>query len=228
MLTSATQTDSMPGSPESNPLVQSCYPGDTGALREDTRRVLVHLLRGPSLDSTRHAILWKTLLRDREVLASRLSELFLELVVDVHQGVAFSRQVTSETLDVPVLLRKHSLSFLESVLVLHLRQRMTQADTQGERAVVDLQDMLEHLKVFEHSTNTDESKFNRSCSNAVERMKKLGLLHKLGSEERYEVSPTLKLLLSAEVVQALGREYASPTKSTGPVDTEDNLDESLA
>jgi len=182
--------------------------GDTGSLPIDTRRVLVQLLLGPSVDARRQSKLWPVLLRDESIVRARLHELFLEVVIDHEQQVAFTRQVTSEELEVPILLRKASLTFLETALLLFLRQRLTQADAQGERAVVSLADMQEHLGVFERDSNPDHAKFGRQVINAVDKAKKLSLLQRIrSSDERYEVSPTLKLLFSAEEIQQLTRTY---------------------
>jgi hypothetical protein len=210
----------------SNTLDNTRLEGDTGQLLLDTRRALVHLLRGPAIDIKRHAILWGVLLRDQVVITSRLHELFLDLVVDTQQGVGFTRQMTSEEVDIPILLRKKNLTFLESVLVIFLRQRITQADAQDERAVVSLTDMQEHLQVFEQTSNTDEAKFRRACAASIERMKKLNLLHKLGTaEERFEVSPTLKLLFTADDIQALTKSFVQPSKAVpASDDTEDDED----
>jgi Domain of unknown function (DUF4194) len=186
------------------------FRGDTGGLPVDTRRVLVQLLLGPSVDARRQSKLWPVLLRDEAIIRSRMHDLFLEVVIDHEQHVAFTRQVVSEDLDVPILLRKASLTFLETALLLFLRQRLTQADTQGERAVVSLDDMQEHLSVFERDGNPDHAKFERQIVNAVDKAKKLSLLQFVrGSGERYEVSPTLKLLFSAEEIQDLTRTYAA-------------------
>jgi hypothetical protein len=183
--------------------------GDTGTLPIDTRRVLVQLLLGPSVDARRQSKLWPVLLRDEATIRSRMHELFLEVVIDHEQRVAFTRQVTSEELDVPILLRKASLTFLETALLLFLRQRLTQADAQGERAVVSLPEMQEHLAVFERDSNPDRAKFERQMVNAVDKAKKLSLLQRIrSSDERYEVSPTLKLLFTAEEIQDLTRTYA--------------------
>lgn len=199
-------------------------PGDKGQLPVDTRRVLVQLLRGPSIDVRRHAKLWPVLLRDEEVVSSRLHDIFLDLVIDREQGVAFTRQMDFEQLDIPILLRKAPLTFIESVLVLFLRLRLTQADAQGDRAVVSHTEMLEHMGVFERQPNPDHARFERQSLNAIEKVKKLSLLHRLqGADERFEVSPTLKLLFSAEDIQALTRVYTSTIASSvedGPVDDE--------
>jgi len=144
---------------------EAIFLGDTGSLPIDTRRVLVQLLLGPSVDARRQTKLWPVLLRDETVIRSRMHELFLEVVIDHEQQVAFTRQVTSEELEVPILLRKASLTFLETALLLFLRQRLTQADAEGERAVVSLSDMQEHLGVFERDNNPDHAKFGRQVVN---------------------------------------------------------------
>lgn len=195
----------------------STFEGDTGDLPIDTRRVLVQLLLGPSVDARRQSKLWPVLLRDEAIIRSRMHDLFLEVVIDHEQRVAFTRQVVSEEFDIPILLRKASLTFLETVLLLFLRQRLTQADAQGERAVVSLGEMREHMSVFERESNPDRAKFERRSVNAVDKAKKLSLLRSIrGSGERYEVSPTLKLLFSAEEIQDLTRTYA--TLASAPAD----------
>lgn len=196
------------------PAGAAIFMGDTGQLPVDTRRVLVQLLLGPSVDARRQSRLWPVLLRDETIIRSRLHDLFLEIVIDHEQRVAFTRQVVSEDLDVPILLRKATLTFLETALLLFLRQRLTQADAQGERAVVSLEEMKEHLSVFEKENNPDHARFERQIVIAVEKAKKLSLLQFIrGSGERFEVSPTLKLLFSAEEIQALTRIYAALASS---------------
>lgn len=184
------------------------FSGDRGRLNAETRRALVQLLQGPSVDGRRQPKLWQVLLRDEGTLREHLHNLFLELVVDYDQSVAFTRQVVAESIDAPVLLRRVALTFLESALVLFVRQRLTQADVQGERAVLSKAEMFEHLKVYERDRNVDHARFERQMDNAVEKVKKLNLLHKIrGGEERYEVSPTLKLLFPAEDIAALTQTY---------------------
>lgn len=188
----------------------AAFAGDTGELALETRRALVQLLLGPSVDGHRQLKLWLVLLRDEAILRSRLHDLFLDLVVDREQKIAFTRQVVADNIDAPVLLRRASLTFLESALVLFLRQRLTHADAQGERAVVSKTEVLEHLRVFEQDKNVDHARFERQIENAVEKAKKLGLLHKLrGGDERFEISPTLKLLFPAEEIQALVQSYTT-------------------
>lgn len=207
------------------------FAGDTGTLAQDTRRVLVQLLLGPSIDATRQRRLWPVLLRDEALLRSRLHDLFLDLVVDVEQQVAFTRQVVADDIDAPVLLRKSQLSFLDSALVLYLRQRLIQAEAQGERAVVSADELAAQLAVFERSANPDAARFGRQVASAIEKAKKLNLLRLLGGgDQRFEVSPTLKLLFPAEQIQALTHTYRAladgsaslPVASAADEDDDDN------
>src|ERR1017187_2432788 len=184
------------------------YPGDTGELPSETRRALVQLLAGPSLEARRHPKLWPVLVRDEVVIRRRLAELFLELVMDVDQKVAFTRQADVGDLESPILLRRSQLTFLDSILLLYLRQCLTQADTQGQRAVVSADEIQEHLSLYQAAASTDRAGFAKRVHASIEKLKKSNMLQKIrASEDRFEVSPTLKLLFSAEEIQALTKLY---------------------
>jgi hypothetical protein len=184
------------------------FEGDTGSLPLDARRALCQLLAGPSIDADRHSQLWPTLLRHEAALRSHLCELFLELVLDRETGVAFVRQADTGELDTPVLLRTSPLTFIDSVLLLHLRQQLAEADAQGHRAVVEESELVDVLSVYEKSVSTDRAGFARRVSQAITKMKDNHVLVKLPrSEQRFEVSPALKLLFSAEDVQLLTQVY---------------------
>ncbi len=187
---------------------QALYQGDSGELSLDARRVLVQLLAGPSLDGQRHSKLWPILIRDEMAIRSRLSELFLQLVIDRDLQVAFTRQAETGDLEVPRLLRRANLTFLDSVLLLHLRQRLTQAEAHGHRAVVSTDEIIEFLGVYEQADNTDRALFQKRIHASIEKTKKHSIMRKIRSSEgRFEISPTLKLLFSAEEIQTLTRIY---------------------
>lgn len=191
------------------------YVGDTGDLALETRRVLVHLLAGPSLEARRHSHLWPILLRDEALVRSRLAELFLDLVLDRDTQVAFTRQADAGDLEVPVLLRRAPLTFIDSVLLLFLRQRLSQADVHAERAVIAADEIVEYLTTYERSASTDRAGFVRRVHASIEKIKKHSILQKLrATEDRFEISPTLKLLFSVEEIQALIRVYRDIAQGT--------------
>lgn len=199
--------DSVPVPADAMP-AGALFVNDSGELPLNTRRVLVQLLSGPALEGRRHSALWTVLLRDEAVIRRRLSELFLDLVLDRDMQVAFTSQVSAEELDVPILLRRAQLTFIDSVLLLFLRQGLTQAEAHGERAVVARDDMVENLLPYERSTSTDRAGFTKRVNASIEKLKKHNILQKLrGSEDRFEISPTLKLLFSAEEIITLTALY---------------------
>jgi hypothetical protein len=203
---------------------QALYQGDSGELSLDARRVLVQLLAGPSLDGQRHSKLWPILIRDEAALRSRLSELFLQLVIDRDLQVAFTRQAETGDLEVPRLLRRANLTFLDSILLLHLRQRLTQAEAHGDRAVVSTDEIVEFLGVYEQAGNTDRALFEKRIHASIEKIKKHSILRKIrSSEDRFEISPTLKLLFSAEEIQVLTRIYQDMRATDSSADQEEQM-----
>ncbi|UKE50981.1 DUF4194 domain-containing protein [Xanthomonas translucens] len=184
------------------------FPGDSGRLPVEARRALCQLLSGPSVDAQRHSKLWPALLRSEAAIRSALADLFLELVLDREAGIAFTRQADTGELEAPVLLRSSPLTFIDSVLLLYLRQQLAEADARGLRAVVEEAQLCEALAVYEKNLSTDRAGFLRRVGNAVQKMKDNHILTRLrGEDERYEVSPALKLLFSAEDVAALAQVY---------------------
>lgn len=205
-------------------LYQGLYQGDSGELSLDARRVLVQLLAGPSLDGQRHSKLWPILIRDEMAIRGRLSELFLQLVIDRDLQVSFTRQAETGDLEVPRLLRRANLTFLDSILLLHLRQRLTQAEAHGDRAVISTDEIVEFLGVYEQAGNTDRALFEKRIHASIEKIKKHSILRKIrASENRFEISPTLKLLFSAEEIQVLTRIYHDMQAVEAPSEQDDEM-----
>jgi hypothetical protein len=137
-----------------------------------------------------------------------LSEVFLDLVIDRERKVAFTRPAETGELDPPVLQRSTPLSYLESVLLLHLRQILVDADTRGERAVVEEADLLDTIAVYAGGAGVDQVLATKRMNAAIDKMRKNTVLQSIrGEDRRFEVSPTLRLLFPAEEVAALSKVY---------------------
>ena len=188
------------------PLLPPLFPDDRGALHLDARLALCKLLSGPCMDPA--SAWWPALLRDEALIRSRLAEVFLDLVIDRDRKVAFTRPAEVGELEVPVLQRSTPLSYLESVLLLHLRQALVEADTRGERAVVEEAELLETLAVYATGAGADQVLATKRMNAAIDKMRKSTILQGIrGEDRRFEVSPTLRLLFPAEEVAALSAAY---------------------
>lgn len=189
---------------------QALYPDDCGELSQDTRRALVQLLSGPALEGRRHGKLWPVLVRDEHIIRSRLADMFLKLIVDRDAQVAFTQQADTGDLEAPVLLRRSQLTFIDSILLLDLRRRLTASDARGERAVVSSGEIMEAMLAYERVNSTDRAGFNKRVGASIEKFKTRNILQKIRStEDRFEISPTLKLLFSADQIHALNAVYQS-------------------
>jgi len=141
------------------------------------------------------------------------------------------RSDTAE-LDAPALLRRAQLTFLDSALLLFLRQRLTAADARVERAVVAGSDLNSHLTLYERALNTDKAGFNRRATAALKKMMQQKILIKLRvSDDRYEISPALKLLFSPEDIARLSALYtriaAGEQMSIGVVDPDEDSEDAV-
>ncbi|TQJ35619.1 DUF4194 domain-containing protein [Arthrobacter sp. SLBN-122] len=181
------------------------WEGDTGTLREPSRRVLVQLLRGPYLSASRHGNLWTALLSDEDAVRSSLADLFLDLVIDHAAQVAFVRN-TSADVDTPKVMRTATLTFLDTALLLHLRQTLLQ-EGGGRKTIVGADEVADQLQVYRGKDNADIAGFSKRINSSWQKMVKYGLLAATSTEGRFEVSPVLRLVFGAEEIAAVQTEY---------------------
>lgn len=188
---------------------------DTGELSIDARRALVQLLKGPVLDGTRMPVIWRALEATEREIRSRLHDLFLDLIIDRDQMIAFTRQAETGIVKAPILLKRKPLTYIETYLFLLLRQRLSAAEGRGERAVIYLNEIREYLSVIGNET-TDRVGFEKHLTGAVKKAERFGVLrHLRNAEESYEISPVLKMIMTADVVEEVKAYYEG--KVTTPV-----------
>lgn len=175
------------------------WAGDTGSLGERTRRVMLELLKGPYVSGGQSPQLWAALVADESIVRSRLHDLFLDLVIDKVDEFAFTRKVVTDEIDVPAAVRSERLTFLDTAMLLVLRQLLLA--TPGERRVIiDREEVYERLAIYRTG---DESTFQRNLNGAWNRMSnRLRVLHSAG-EDRFEISPMVRFLIDEDQVREL-------------------------
>ncbi|MDR2388122.1 MAG: DUF4194 domain-containing protein, partial [Deltaproteobacteria bacterium] len=184
---------------------------DRGTFPMEVRIALCKLLEGPYIDKRTNKENYNALVKYEGAINVWLGEIFLELVLDEDLGVGFIRQIdeTQVPRKVPNLLRRKSLNFFESLLLIHLRQKLSEAELQGYMPTVTVTELTEFLKVYESKTNTDHVKFESRVAAAISNMhKKFQFLHSIySSDETFRISPVLKLILSPDSINLLIPEY---------------------
>lgn len=190
------------------------WPGDCGTLSMPLRRVLVTLLKGPYLYKEKRKEAWTLLVNNQPAIREQLANLLLELVIDDEVGVAFVRSPDLGDMQAPSLLNKYSFRFLDSVLLIEMRDRLMRAQQSGQRAMMALDEIQTHLAVFEASSKTDSAIFATRVNAVLKRMKERHLLLDLGrGSDTWEVSPVLKVVFDAAQVDELRKVYEAAAKA---------------
>lgn len=177
---------------------------DRGRLPELTRRVLVSLLQGPYVARELHPNLWPVLVTNEDLIRERLGDLFLQLVSDQEAGVAFVRPMTDADVDLPRTIRSMPLTFVDTVLVLFLRERLLQGS--GARVFVGRDEIDDHCAAFRAADDTNLALFGKRVNASVSKLKDASILRSTSEGDRYEVSPVLGLVFDADNVHAVAAE----------------------
>ena len=179
------------------------FPGDSGTLDADVRRVLVRLLQRRFLLAEKNRQQWRTLLDNQQVIESRLHDLFVHLVVDHQRGIAYKRQVRSDELDVPVLLRDEAYTRAETLVLVHLRTVFQRERGAGETSArVDVEEIEQTALTYFDPDDTNVAARQREIRAAVLRLAKEGVIEE-ESEGRYRVTPLVEVVLSNERLSEL-------------------------
>lgn len=182
------------------------YDGDTGTLTGPQRRALAELIRGPYVSSLTKPEIFRTVSDSRAVLAQQLDNLFLTLVVDDAAGVAYTRMWDAEVEDRRALLRTMSLSFMDTVVLLHLRRELMNTNP-NERAVVDEDEVFEATRPYQGAAGTDHTAQQKKFTASWNKFKNNSIVVKTPTEGRFEISPVLRIIFSAEEIAAVTASY---------------------
>lgn len=206
-------------------------PGDRGTLSLHSRRALVLLVKGPYLSAQRHGEAWRALIVDAEAIRSRLADLMLDLVISEDYGVAFVRNAESETHDLPQVVRTMPLTFMDSLMLLHLRKELVRSGG-NERAFIGRDELTDALLHYIPQGSTDRAGYLKRVNGSLNKCEKHNLLLSTDSPGRYEISPVLRLVFTPEQVAAVSAEYAThlntQTDSDALLSTDDDNEQDEA
>ena len=181
------------------------WPEDAGTLSEDGRSCLLALIKGPYVAESSAPNLWNALLSDTEAIKSRLADLFLELCIDSETGIAFAKNVTVEDRSFPKATTTHSLSLLDSIMVIHLRKELQSGP--ASCVIVGQVEVFQALMPYRNLAKMDQAAYLKKLKASWNRLVEQRLLIRTAVEGRYEISPVMKLVFGADEAAALAAEY---------------------
>lgn len=183
------------------------WPGDVGTLGIDSRRALLHLVRGPMITAEGNRELWHAMLNDRQIIASRLADLFLELVVKEDDGIAFVQNAPAFDARIPKTVRNQPLTLIDTILVLTLRRELM--ISQEGRVFVGREETFAAVAQYRPLAKLDESAFRKRLEGSWSKLDNAGILMKANDDERYEISPVLRLIFGPDEVKAVNDAFDS-------------------
>lgn len=180
------------------------------------RHVIVQLIRGPiyQMDTD----LWLRLMRDYHQVETHFHLMGLALVVDEDSGYAFLRNesgsedeetemIQAEEAPLPRLMRRNPLSFLPTILLTELRERLLRHDQSNdgnEFLYLEFKHILEFMTPYCGETG-NEKKIEKKVSSAVSKLIELSILRQVQnrSEAIYRVEPILRAKLPVDQIEAI-------------------------
>ena len=210
------------------------------AMPHEARRVLVHLMRQGSLMATQKPKLFELLARHQDSIRRHLAEVYLRLVLDQKMGVAFVASASYQeqpsqggnadaALDVTedgedelaldestTLIPTRTLSLYDTLLLLVLRKHYQDRESAGEQKItVDIERLESYLTPFLPITDHGSKDRKKLLARVKEMVKRKVLATIRGAEDRYEITPIIRYVVSASVLQSMVTEYALLAQQAG-------------
>jgi hypothetical protein len=165
--------------------------------------ILVALLKG--IVYSHNEKLWDELLKpeNESDIKKYFADIYLDVVIDKSEGYAYLKQRVSEDEEeeTPKLIEKRQLNFHVSLLCLLLRKQLIEKDSEGEKAVLTKDEILNMVKPF-YKESTNEANQVKQIESAINRVIDEGFLRKMKTEDdQYEINRIIKAFVNADVVK---------------------------
>lgn len=182
---------------------------------------IIHLMRDVVYrDITAHETVWQTLHRHGSHVADHFRTIGIDVVVDDTEGYAYlaARETADGDEPLPRLVRRHALSYPVSVLLVILRKRLAEFESDGDSGslVITRDRLIEMIRVF-HATTSNEARSVDAAETTIKKVVELGFLRELRAQPgHYEVRRILKAYVDAHALGDFAERLAQyAANSTG-------------
>lgn len=157
---------------------------------------------------------WAALERHGAPVRDHFANIGVDVVVDKTEGYAYLRSLEddSDTETLPRLVRRRSLTYNVSLLLVLLRKRLVEFETTGVegKLVLTRDQIVEMLRVF-LADSTNEARVMNRVDTTVKQVSDLGFLRQLpGQPNNWEVRRVIKAYVDAQILSDFAgklREY---------------------
>lgn len=160
-----------------------------------------------------HERVWEALKRHRAAITDHFGSIGIDVVIDEVEGYAFLRTREPEEGEegLPRLVRRRSLTYNVSLLLVLLRKRMVEFESTGGdgKLVLSREQMLESMRTFQPGS-TNEARLTEQIDRTIEQAATLGFLRELrGQPGAWEVRRILKAYVDAQTLSDFATKLAS-------------------
>jgi len=192
-------------------------------LQLEKSAVQVRLLKGP-IYRARHKQLWFCLERDQFQIREYFQEIGLSLHLDDVEGYAFLKQIDfeqednnqsveeqdstkqeQENIQIPRLISRRSLSFGHTLILVLLRKRLAEHDSEDSspRLMVSRSEIHQWLHPF-FAAVSNELKQSRDFDSLIKKMIEMGILSNIvNTKDEFEVQRIINSMLNADQIVSL-------------------------
>lgn len=190
----------------------------------DTATAIIRLMQGVVYRESDEQS-WAALKAELGAIRDHFATIGIDVVIDDVEGYAYLR--TRETPEgeepLPRLVRRRSLTYNVSLLLVLLRGRLMEFETTGGegKLVLTTEQIVEMLRLFQRDTS-NEARIVDQAETTIKKVEELGFLKLLrGSRNEWEVRRILKAYVDAQTMhgfEAQLREYATGSRAeTGDI-----------
>lgn len=171
---------------------------------EDTliASTIIRLMRGVVYRETDEHV-WTALDRQASAVRDHFTTIGVDVIVDEDEGYAYLRSAELEDDEpLPRLVRRHSLTYHVSLLLVLLRKRLLEFETSGQegKLVLSTEQMVDLLRLFLSGT-TNEARAVDVAETTIRKASELGFLRQLrGQTDQWEVRRILKAYVDAQTL----------------------------
>lgn len=184
--------------------------------------VLIKLLKGP-LFRHQHRDLWQLLERDEVMVRDYFQSIGLSVFIDDAEGYAFLKQEDAEENDplaLPRLMTRRQLSFSQSLLLVLIRKRLAEHDSEesAPRLIISRDEIHQALMPFFPDVS-NELKQRDSFDSLIKKTQELGFITPLKNhKDDFEVQRIIKAFITPDQITHFIEQLADRQ----PAEQEDN------
>lgn len=178
----------------------------------------VRLLKGP-LYRAKQRDLWQCLERDQYLIREYFQQIGLTLILEPAEGYAYLKQMDFETpeestnkntskkagFEIPRLITRRALSFGHTLLIVLLRKRLAEHDSEDSspRLIVSRSEIHQWLQPY-YPTVSNEIKQRRDLDGLIKKVIEMGFLNTLvNHQDDFEVQRIIKAMVNAEEIVSI-------------------------